>query len=151
MIFAAKSIKHQASIFSLRHAWLLRVEFMVFTYLQLAYAWPRLFSIFSRCGLWSLVEGRVNAIILSKMGLRNWSLVGDKRWLLLGGYSYILYDVYMYCSCNPGRTIWSLQRGQSLLRAVINRSFTVTNLHVLWIHGNVYSNIHGGYLLNAIH
>ncbi len=32
---------------------------------------------------------------------------------------------YIYCSCNSGHMILSLQRDQSLLGEVINRSFTV--------------------------
>ncbi len=37
--------------------------------------------------------------------------------------------MYFCCSCNRGRMIWSLQRGRSLLRVVVNRSFTVNILH----------------------
>ncbi len=48
-------------------------------------------SNFSRCGLWSLVEGRM--YLFCKMGPRNWSLVGNKRWLLLGGSKCTIFVV----------------------------------------------------------
>ncbi len=49
-------------------------------------------QIFNGCDLWSLLEGR-NVVILSKMGPRHWSLVGNKRWLLLGGSKCTIFVV----------------------------------------------------------
>ncbi len=44
--------------------------------------------------VWSLVACRgVNVFILSKMGPRNWLLVGNKRWLLLGGSKCTIFVV----------------------------------------------------------
>ncbi len=44
--------------------------------------------------MWSLVARRgANVFILNKMGLRYWSLVGNKRWLLLGGSKCSIFVV----------------------------------------------------------
>ncbi len=57
---------------------------------------------------WSLIARRgANAFILSKIGPRNWSPVGNKRWLLLGGSKCTIF------------VIWSIQRGRSLLVPLI--------------------------------
>ncbi len=44
--------------------------------------------------MWSLVARRLaNVFMLSKIGPRNWSLVGNKRWLLIGGSKCIIFVV----------------------------------------------------------
>ncbi len=49
-------------------------------------------QIFNGCGLWSLFRG-ANVVILSKMGPRHRSLVGNKRWLLFGGSKCTIFVV----------------------------------------------------------
>ncbi len=47
--------------------------------------------------MWSLVARRgVNVFILSTIGLRNWSLVGNERWLLLGGSKRTIFVVVAF-------------------------------------------------------
>ncbi len=75
-----------------------------------------------------------NVFILSKVGPRNRSLVGNKRWLLLRGSKVVV--------ANGGRMVWSLRRGQSLLGEVVNRSCTVFILltyAMIMLHFNNHS------------
>ncbi len=65
--------------------------------------------------MWSLVARRgENVAILSKMGPRNWSLVGNKRWLLLVGSKctiFVVVAIGAHDLVSPERSVAS-QRGR---------------------------------------